>query len=44
MQGVTAEPDTGDSVGRWRLGDMLGEGGMGRVYRARRRQRQPRRR
>jgi serine/threonine protein kinase len=34
MQGVTAEPQTGDSVGRWRLGAMLGEGGMGRVYRS----------
>ncbi|MDX6602266.1 MAG: serine/threonine kinase PknH [Solirubrobacterales bacterium] len=34
MHGVTAEPQTGDSVGRWRLGNMLGEGGMGRVYRS----------
>jgi serine/threonine-protein kinase len=33
MQGVTTEPGSGDAVGRWRLGDMLGEGGMGRVYR-----------
>jgi serine/threonine-protein kinase len=34
MPGVsTTEPGTGDAVGRWRLGDMLGEGGMGRVYR-----------
>jgi serine/threonine protein kinase len=34
MPGVTAEPQQGDSVGRWRLNDLLGEGGMGRVYRA----------
>jgi serine/threonine-protein kinase len=34
MQGVTTEPTTGDAVGRWRLGDLLGEGGMGRVYRS----------
>jgi serine/threonine protein kinase len=34
MREVTAEPQTGDSVGRWRLGNMLGEGGMGRVYRS----------
>jgi serine/threonine-protein kinase len=32
---VTTEPKQGDSVGRWLLEDMLGEGGMGRVYRAR---------
>jgi serine/threonine protein kinase len=32
MHEVTTEPGSGDAVGRWRLGDMLGEGGMGRVY------------